>query len=80
MLTFGMVGLFSLPSLPPFDWIFLLLNVSSLLVEGVAFKRGSAFFWERVAGCIVSGDGFFDFFSRLRYGNDDIIIYIVYPY
>jgi hypothetical protein len=62
MLTFGMVGLFSSPSFRPFDWIFLLLSVSSLLVEGVAFKRGSAFIWERVAGCILSGGGFFDVF------------------
>jgi hypothetical protein len=44
MLTFGVVGLFSSPSFQPFDWIFLLLSVSSLLVEGVAFERGSAFF------------------------------------
>jgi hypothetical protein len=50
-----------LPSDPPFDWIFLLLSVSSLLVEGVVFKRGSAFIWERVAGRIVSGGGFFHF-------------------
>jgi hypothetical protein len=46
ILTFGVVGLFSLSSFQPFDWMFLLLSVSSLLVEGVAFKRGSALIWE----------------------------------
>jgi hypothetical protein len=38
-----MVGLFSLPSFQSFDEIFLFLVVSSLFMEGIAFKIAGAF-------------------------------------